>query len=207
MKVSVILSSRDEFPIIVGTVHAIVNDLETFLKPNDFEIVIVDNGSVNPDSGSFLAEGGMFHPRTVRILHDPIMGNVSARNKGVAIARGEYIFFSDAHMSYRIGSFKAMVDALEKYGGIVHPSVQWMGGYEPSGRNYQYSIKLGEKIWGTWNNRIVGNGHDPFYITICGHCCLGVKREEFIRLHGYHPFFRVYGGGEVYLDMKWWMLG
>lgn len=24
---------------------------------------------------------------------------------------------------------------------------------------------------------------------------------------GYHPSFRCYGGGEVYLDMKWWMQG
>lgn len=206
MKVSVIISARDEFPNIVHTVHAIINDLETFLKPDDFEIIIVDNGSKNPDSWRFLIERGMFYHRTVRILRDPIMGNVTARNKGVAIAKGEYIFFSDAHMSYRIGSFKAMVDALERYGGIVHPSVQWMGGYEPSTRSYQYSIKLGEKLWGTWNNLVV-NPTEPFYIPVSGHCCLGVKREEFLRLGGYHPYFRCYGGGELYLDLKFWMQG
>lgn len=205
MKLSVIISSRNEFPNIVHTVHSIINDLEIFLHPSDFEIIIVDNGSTDDMSWRFIAERGMFYHRSVRILFDPIMGNVSARNKGVAIAHGELLFFSDAHMSFRVGSFKKMVEALEKYGGIVHPSVQWMGGYEPSGRSYQYSLKLGEKIWGTWNNLIVSR--EPFYIPVSGHCCLGVRREEFARLGGYNPFFRCYGGGEVYLDMKWWMLG
>jgi glycosyltransferase involved in cell wall biosynthesis len=205
MKVSVIISARNEFPNIVHTVHAIINDLETFLSRDEFEIIIVDNGSTDELSWRFLAERGVYYHRTVRILFDPIMGNVSARNKGAKIAKGKYIFFSDAHMSYRIGSFKAMVDALEKYGGIVHPSVQWMGGYDPSGRSYQYSIKLGEKIWGTWNNLQISE--NPFYIPISGHCCLGVEREQFLKWGGYNPFFRCYGGGEVYLDMKWWMIG
>lgn len=206
MRVSVIISARDEFPNILHTVHAIINDLETFLTRDEFEIIIVDNGSKNPDSWRFLAERGLFYHRTVRIIRDPVMGNVTARNKGVAMATGEYIFFSDAHMSYRIGSFRAMVDVLERVGGIVHPSVQWMGGYDPSGRSYQYSIKIGEKIWGTWNN-LQPSSDNPFYIPVSGHCCLGVRREEFIRLGQYHPFFRCYGGGELYLDLKWWMLG
>lgn len=206
MKISVIISARDEFPNIVHTVHAIINDLETSYNREDFEIIVVDNGSTNPDSWRFLAERGLFHHRTVRILKDPIMGNVTARNKGVAMARGENIFFSDAHMSYRIGTFKKLVDALDRYGGIVHPSVQWMGGYDPSGRSYQYSLKLGEKLWGTWNNLVV-DSDNPFYIPVSGHCCLGVKREEFLRLGGYNPFFRCYGGGELYLDLKFWMLG
>lgn len=204
--VSVIISARDEFPNIIHTIHSIVNDLETFLKPDDFEIIIVDNGSKNPDSWRFISERGMYFNRTVRVLHDPIMGNVTARNKGVKIAQGKYIFFSDAHMSYRIGSFKAMIEAIDKHGGIVHPAVQWMGGYEPSEPSYQYTIKLGEKIWGTWNRAMVSST-ESFYIPVCGHCCLGMRRDQFIDFGGYNDWFRCYGGGELYLDLKWWMLG
>ncbi len=207
IKVSIIISSRDEGHNNLFTIQSIINDLETFLRPDEFEFILVDNGSKNKDAWRFVAERGMFYHRTVRILNDPFMGNVTARNKGVALARGKYIFFSDSHMQYRVGSFKAMIDALDTYGGIVHPSVQWLGGYEPSGRSYQYSLKLGEKLWGTWNNSIVGDGQNPFYIPVSGHCCLGVRRDEFIRLGQYHPYFRCYGGGELYLDLKWWMLG
>jgi GT2 family glycosyltransferase len=205
MTVSVIISARNEFPNIVHTVHSIINDLETFLEHDDFEIIIVDNGSTDDRSWRFLAERGMFFHRTVKIVFDPIMGNVSARNKGAEIARGKYLFMSDAHMSYKIGSFKAMIEAIDAYGGIVHPAVQWMGGYWPSDPSYQYSMKLGEKIWGTWNKIRVSA--KPFYIPVSGHCCLGLKREEFQRFGGYNGHFRCYGGGEVYLDMKWWMMG
>ncbi len=207
MKVSVVISARDEFPNIVHTVHAIVNDLETFLKHDEFEIIIADNGSRDRDSWRFIAERGMFFHRTVKVYHDPIMGNVTSRNKAARkVATGKWLFFSDAHMSYRIGSFRAMMDALERYGGIVHPAVQWMGGYEPSDPSYQYTIKLGEKVWGTWNRAVVSQT-EPFYIPVCGHCCLGVSREEFLDFGGYNDYFRCYGGGELYLDLKWWMMG
>lgn len=204
--VSIIISARDEFPQIVMTIHNIIQDLETFLKPDEWEIIIVDNCSKDPDSWRFVAERGLFFHRNVRILHDPIAGNVTARNKGAKIAEGEYIFFVDAHMSFKVGSFKAMIEAIKTTGGMVHPPVQWMGGYEPSEPSYQYTIKLGEKIWGTWNRNIVSET-EPFYIPICGHCCLGMRRDQFLAFGGYNNYFRCYGGGEVYLDMKWWMMG
>ena len=204
--VSVVISARNEFPNIVHTIHSIINDLETFLKPDEFEIIVVDNCSTDDTNWRFVMERGIFYHRTIRVLFDPIAGNVTARNKGAKIAQGKYLFFSDAHMSYRIGSFKRMIEAIDETGGMVHPAVQWMAGYEPAEPSYQYTIKLGEKIWGTWNRAIVSQDK-PFYIPVCGHCCLGMLREQFLDFGGYNEFFRCYGGGEVYLDMKWWMLG
>lgn len=205
MKISIVISSRDEMPNVVHTVHSIINDLETFLEPDDWEIILVDNGSRNKDSWRYLAMRGLYYHRNVKILHDPIMGNVSARNKGAEIANGEYLFFSDAHMSYKIGTFKKLVEAIDESGGIAHPAVEWMGGYYPSEPSYQYTLKLGEKIYGTWNRLKISD--DWFYITLSGHCCLGMKRQQFLDFKGYNPYFRCYGGGEVYLDMKWYMLG
>lgn len=211
MKVSVVISARNEFPNIVHTVHGILNDLSSFLEHREYEIIIVDNGSTDNTSSpnivgtsDFLRMRGVFHDRVVKIVHDPVMGNVSARNKGAAIATGEYLFFSDAHMSYKPGSFKAMMEAIDESGGIVHPSVDWMGAF-PAEPNYQYSVKLGEKMWGTWARNKVADTW--FYIPMSGHCCLGMKRQQFLDFGGYNPFFRCYGGGEFYLDMKWWMLG
>jgi len=205
-QVSVVISARNEFPNIVHTVHSIVNDLETFLTPEQWEIIIVDNCSDDDkQTWRYLAMRGMYAHGNLRVLHDPIAGNVTARNKGAKIAKGKYLFFSDAHMSYKIGSFKAMVKAIDESGGIVHPAVEWMGGYLPSDPSYQYSIKLGEKIWGTWNKLKVADTW--FYIPMSGHCCLGMRRDQFLEFGGYNPYFRCYGGGEFYLDTKWWLLG
>lgn len=206
IKVSIVISTRDEGNNLSHTVHAITNDLETFLKPDEFEFIIVHNCSQEPESWRALMERGMYYHRTIRTMFDPIAGNVTARNKGADIAQGKYLFFIDAHMSFRFGSFKAMVDAIDATGGMVHPAVQSMGGYEPSPPSYQYTIKLGEKIWGTWNKAMV-SATEPFYIPVNGHCCLGMLRQQFLDFGGYNKWFRCYGGGEVYLDMKWWMLG
>lgn len=54
----------------------------------DFEIVIVNDGSSDPLTLSLLE--GYRRPRT-RILHTPNRGVSSARNTGIAAARGEYI--------------------------------------------------------------------------------------------------------------------
>jgi len=186
IKVSVVISTRDEGHNLTHTIHAIINDLETFLAPDEFEIIIVHNCSKESESWRYLMERGMFYHRTIRVLFDPIAGNVTARNKGAAIAKGEYLFFSDAHMTYRIGSFKKMIDAIDETGGIVHPAVQWMGGYSPSDPSYQYTIKIGEKIWGTWNRAVV-SATESFYIPVCGHCCLGMKRQQFLDFGGMNP--------------------
>ena len=133
------------------------------------------------------------------------MGNVSARNKGVEIAKGEYIFFADAHIVVRSGTFKAMVETLDKYPeAIVHPAVDWLGSYPPE-PCYQYTLLLGEKFWGRWNRIKISD--EPFAIPLCGHCCLGVKKDLFQKWGGYNPYFRAYGGGENYLNLKWWLFG
>ena len=206
MVLSIIISARNEFPQIVFTIQSIINDLETFLSPADWEVIVVSNCSDDEKTWRFVAERGLHYHRNVRFILDPIAGNVTSRNKGVAIARGEYVVFSDAHMSYPFGTFKRMLETMKESGGIVHGTVQWLGGYHPSQPSVQYSLKIGEKLWGTWNNAIV-KSDDWFYVPCSGHCFLGVNRQQFIDFGGYNDYFRCYGGGELYLALKWWMLG
>lgn len=223
--ISVIISARNEFPNIVHTVHSLINALDAdgygYDKKSetvDFEIIIVDNGSEDQTStfwewakdnesitGVVKSPRGLVFNNVVRIMYDPVMGNVSARNQGAMYARGKYLFFCDAHMSITPGVFSKMVKAIDESGGIAHPVVEWMGGYPPKG-GYQYSIKIGEKFWGTWN-RLAVSMTDWFYIPGSGHCFFGVNREQFYKFRGYNNYFRVYGGGELYLDLKWWLFG
>lgn len=212
--VSVIIPARNEFPQIVFTVQSIINDLESFLEPSEFEIIIVSNcpsDEVYPrralgGTTDYLMPRGMYWNRMLKVVYDPIAGNHSARNKGVEVARGEYVFFSDAHMSYKRGFFQEMIKAIDATGGIAHGTIGWLGAYPVgSSMGYQYTMKLGEEIKGTWNNRKLVD--DYFYISLQGHCCLGVKRKQFIEFDGYPAYHRCYGGGEFYLDMKWWLFG
>ena len=227
---SVIIPARNEFPSIVHTVHSILNcwDADGF-DPKDIEIIIVNNCSTDYNDPKYdaskpgdrgttehLMPRGIYHSRTLRVLYDPIAGNHSARNKGARIARGKYLFFSDAHMSYAAGTFKYGLAACEESGGIVHTAVAWMGGHSPGlykvpgdAQNSimtQYTIKLGEEWKGTWAN------YRPwsdkwFYISSQGHCSLFVNRKQFLDFGGYPDIHRTYGGGEFFTDMLWWLYG
>ncbi len=221
--VSVIIPARNEFPQIVFTIQSIINDLETFLEPSEFEIIVCANcindwyirENLNGDYDARRATGGtvdylfgrsMYWNKVLRVIYDPIAGNHSTRNKGARIARGKYLFFSDAHMSYRRGFFKRMMETIDKTNGVVHGTIGWMGAYPPgSSMGYSYTIKLGEEIKGTWNNYKLDD--DYFYIPLQGHCCLGVKRDQFLKFGGYPEYHRCYGGGEFYFDIKWWLFG
>lgn len=227
---SVIIPARNEFPNIVHTVHSILNtwDADGF-DPKDIEIIIVDNCSTDYNDPKYdqskpgdrgttahLMPRGIYHSRVLRVLYDPIAGNHSARNKGAKIARGKYLFFSDAHMSYAQGTFKYGIQACEESGGLVHTAVAWMGGHSPGlyktpgeAQNSimtQYTIKLGEEWKGTWAN------YRPwsdkwFYISSQGHCSLFANRKQFLDFGGYPDIHRTYGGGEFFTDMLWWLYG
>lgn len=215
--VSVVLPARNEFPNIIHTIQSILNDLSSFLKPNEFEIIICNNASDDWYKGDqrkravhgtteYMSAMGGFSRRVIRYLYDPIAGNHSTRNKGARIARGKYLFFSDAHMSYKPGYFQRMIRAIDETGGIVHGAISWLGAYPvDKATGYAYTVKLGDEIRGTWNNYKLAD--DYWYIPMQGHCCLGVLREQFLQFGGYPEYHRCYGGGEFYLDSKWWMFG
>lgn len=211
------------FPNVIHTIHSIINCLEADgFNYRDFEIILVDNGSDDNNyprtavkgTTQYLMPRGAYWSRILRVIKDPIFGNHTARNKGAEIARGEYLFFSDAHMSYKPGFFKNMIQTIDESGGLFHGAINWMGAYPTSfsGSGYQYTIKLGEEIKGTWNNRVVSTDK-WFYIPAQGHCSVGVKKDQFFKFGGYpgmiDPMSHLssYGGGEFYLDMKWWMFG
>ena len=218
IKLSVIIPARNEGANVVHTFHSIMNCWEADgFDVSEIEVILVDNCSDDQywaypkpgDKGTstYLLPRGAYWNRVLRVLYDPIAGNHSARNKGAKIARGEYLFFSDAHMSLRPGFFKNILKTTKESGGLVHGSLQFMGAYPPMDRSmgYGYTIKLGEEIKGTWHNYKIADTW--FYVPAQGHWGVCVKKQQFLDFGGYPDIHRTYGGGEFYLDMKWWMFG
>lgn len=222
IKLSVIIPARNEFPMIAFTIHSILACWEADgYDPKEIEIIIVDNCSndkVKPHTGTkgtvnYLYGRGAYFNRVIRVIYDPIAGNHSARNKGALIARGKYLFFSDAHVAYHPGFFKHILPAVDESGGLVHGVLQVIGAYPPTEKSggYGYSVKLGEEIKGTWNNYKLSD--DWFYVPSQGHWGFAVDRKQFLKFHGYPGMYDTnahlyaYGGGEFFLNMKWWMFG
>ena len=219
---SVVIPARNEFPNVVHTCYSIWHAWEAEgHDPAQIEIIIVANCCTDfqkegfdprkpGDKGTteYLMARGGYWARKIRVLYDPVAGNHSARNKGAAIARGKYVFFSDAHMAYKPGFFTLMMETIDKTGGMFHGVIAWMGAYPPHGGGLGcgYTLKLGEEIKGTWNNYFLSEDK-MFYIPALGHCSVGALRDQFIKFGGYPNVHRSYGGGEFYINMKWWMFG
>lgn len=225
--VSFIISARNEYPQIAMTIDNLMMDCYAS-GIHDWEVIVADNGSTdmttrfwthayeNPYAKSAdhqlthelrYNSRGMVNDGRLRFTYDPVFSNVGARHKAVQYARYPNIIFADAHISLKPGTVKFVLEDLEKFGGIIHVPVAWMGAsvYRPRA-GMQYSYKIGEKIWGTWNYAQVTND-GPFYIPLSGHCFIGVRKKEYLDVGGYDTHQQIYGGGENYLDTLYWLLG
>jgi CDP-glycerol glycerophosphotransferase len=78
------------------------------------EVVVVDDGS--PDRSGEIAERYAAADRRVRVLHVPNGGLGSARNVGVADARGEYLAFADSDDVVPADAYRLMLAALDRTG-------------------------------------------------------------------------------------------
>jgi glycosyltransferase involved in cell wall biosynthesis len=225
--VTFIISARNEYPQVAMTVDNLMLDCWQ-AGIHDWEVIIADNGSTDNTSKFWkyafknpyakhadhqLPEELQYSPRgmanegRIKFVYDPVFSNVGARHLAVQYAKYENIIFADAHISLKPGTVKYVLETLDKFGGVVHAPVAWMGAsvYHPH-PGMQYTYKIGEKIWGTWNYaQTVGDA--PFYIPLSGHCFIAVKKKEYMDFGGYDTHQQIYGGGENYLDTLYWLLG
>ena len=93
------------------------------LEESNFEVLLVDDGSTD-ESGIFCDKIATYNSR-VQVLHKPNGGVSSARNMGLAAAKGEFIGFLDADDSAVPKMYVKLIESARRY-----KSDLVMGGYE-----------------------------------------------------------------------------
>lgn len=73
--------------------HKFLNSLERNLKPG-IEVLIINDGTKD-NSGEIAEKFAVRYPDYVNVVHKENGGISSARNKGIELAKGEYIIFPD----------------------------------------------------------------------------------------------------------------
>jgi len=204
--VSVVIPYIHEFPAIYQTVFAIQNE---FIDENfTYEIVAVENGERDPHTEKFLHVFRILQSQgKFKYTFEPRQCAGTTRNTGAKTAQGKYLVYTDAHVVWGKNTFPLLVETLEKHdAGIVHGSTSW---------SHHDVIHMGchYKLFGTISLLTHGHGTyqrcrgrtKPYRIANGTGAYIIFKREEFLKLHGYHEACRYYPHPEAYTDLKYWM--
>jgi glycosyltransferase involved in cell wall biosynthesis len=104
--VSIIIPLYNAEKFIANTIHSALN--QTW---KNIEIIIVDDSS--KDNSLSIAK--KFEGACVKVIHQPNKGASAARNRGLAIAKGEYIQFLDADDFLSENKIEEQLKSLKKF--------------------------------------------------------------------------------------------
>lgn len=104
--ISVVIPLYNKEQSIASTLQTVLN--QTY---QDFEIVIVDDGSTDHSVEEVTK---VLNPR-IRLIHQENAGVSAARNRGIEEAKGEYIAFLDADDEWKPDYLKTQYELTQKY--------------------------------------------------------------------------------------------
>lgn len=106
-RVSVVIPCFEAAHFVADAVASVLEQGE-----DGAEIIVVDDGSSDPDA---LARALRPFGAAVTLLHGPHEGLPSARNRGIAAARGRYLAFLDADDRWKPGFLPRQIQLLEEH--------------------------------------------------------------------------------------------
>lgn len=108
MKLSIIVPIYKVEQYLSKCVDSLLNQ---DLLPEDYEIILVDDGS--PDRCGEICEEYATRFSNIKVVHRENGGLSAARNSGIEVARGKYIQFVDSDDYLELGVLKFLVDKME----------------------------------------------------------------------------------------------
>lgn len=195
--VTTVVISHNEGVLLERTVRLLLQTM-----PNGGEVVVVDDESTD-GSTDFLNEGQTGLLRRVELIRTPRRFGVSAaRNLGASRARGDVVVFSDAHVEPPPGWAQHFVEALaDPVVGAVGPAIGVMG----DDKNVGYGRRWKDAtLSGQWLPRQQGA---PYQVPMLGGAFLAMRRDVLDVVQGFDPGMIQWGGEDLELCARLWMLG
>ena len=119
------------------------------------EIILVDDGS--PDRCPEMCEELATKYECIKVIHKKNGGLSSARNAGIAIAKCDYITFVDSDDYVKEGTYKQLLEILEKHGEydiLEYPVMEFQGSSKEHHLNFNNTTyNCAQDYW--LNGRVV----------------------------------------------------
>lgn len=211
MKLSIIISNRNDVSMLAVTVRSCIEALVPLGKGNG-EIVIVDNS----DQATYsVLKGalptGYIREGSLQLHYQPFPCLFSARELAAQKATGDYILCLDSHMLVGHNTFVDLVNFMNRHSsdtdlGFAHSPISWAHQHE-SRAKHDRDMTVGEL--GGWGNAY---NHERM-ITWKGMPWI-CRRKWFLDretgLNGYGALAEhhvSWGGGDMHIGVKPWLLG
>ena len=203
--VSIIIPTKDKAELLEICVNGIFNRTEY----KNWEIVIVDTGSTEPETLRLYAQWGA-HPG-VRIVHFTQKFNYSAAcNYGASYAKGELLLFlnNDIEVVAKDWLSELVRFAMRPGVGVVGTKLRY-----PNGVLQHAGVVTGmhvcgllfreanEDEWGVFGSA----NHPRNYLAIMGACQL-VRRDVFYKIDGFDEAYEI-SNSDVALCIRAWRAG
>lgn len=208
MRVSVIISNRNDTAMLAVTVRSILEELKAV--PSGGEVVICDNSDRQQwdwiRSGEFVAKR-YFHDKQVRLYRQEEPCLFTARETAIEQAKGEYIMCLDSHMLVGHNTIIDLVNFMNRHKddekvAFAHAPISWVHQHEMHAKHDRDVAKHELGPWGAaydHDQRITWKGmpwmcRKNFWKKIGGY---GALAEHHV----------AWGGGDMHIGVKPWLLG
>lgn len=193
---------------------------ETYCKPRTFPAYSRNyfHNPPKPQIRTYLFRAGKLRYEQ----YDDKLGHWNAKNHGIKVSTGKYLFFLDAHCIMKRDSVRKMLEFLrsmdgQKVGG-VHAYINYMldsnsleytlgrmnpetGKIDPKFFGYQF-CSCQKDIEIVKGRRKPHRKKVPYKVGVMSTCGMMCPRTVIDELGGWNPEFGIYGGGESYMNWK-----
>ena len=109
----------------------------------DYEVICIDDGSTD-NSLKILKEIASYNPKII-IVHQENSGAATARNKGLELAKGEFVAFNDSDDEWLEDHFEILLNVFKE-----HPEIDCISGnHEIEKQKTQFIKKINKDLYRT----------------------------------------------------------
>lgn len=149
MKLTIVITVYNKEPFLRRALEVLLNQKDTF--EGEYEVLAVNDGST--DGSIAILEEYAQRDNRMQILVQQNQGLSMARNNGVELARGEYIWFVDADDTVSHRSVRLICDAMTNHPDVI-PIYAQTDGVDKTRNRVNPELRTGKDILakGRWEH-------------------------------------------------------